>query len=163
MARIERATLADVPDVKRVLSETWTATYGSFLSAEAIQQVTSVWHAPDRLARQAGNPQVFLGVARLDGPSIVGMVTVRHRDTGTVMVDRLYVLPIHQRQGVGDALLRAGLAAFPGSRRARLDVEEQNRIGRTFWQKQGSSEVGRRVERVAGAVLEMVEMEKAPV
>ncbi len=52
--RIERARLDDVPEVQKGLSETWRATYSSFLSEATINKVTSVWHRPDRLAVEAG-------------------------------------------------------------------------------------------------------------
>jgi ribosomal protein S18 acetylase RimI-like enzyme len=160
MMIVEPATIEEIPAIKKVLSETWTATYGGFLSADAVKTVTSIWHAPERLAAQVRSPEVFLGVVRAEHGQIAGMITVRQLDDATVSVDRLYVRPGEQRRGMGGALLKAGLAAFAKARYARLEVEERNTLGLGFWHKQGFREIGRRTEHVAGVTLRNVEMEK---
>ena len=65
MGSIERANVKDVPEIKQVLSETWRATYSSFLSQATINTVTSVWHSPDQLAAEIQNPRIFLAWPRL--------------------------------------------------------------------------------------------------
>ena len=64
------------------------------------------------------------------------MITA-HEDGLLLFVSRLYVLPGHQRRGVGKKLLEAGYSAFPGTERVRLEVEEQNPVGRAFYRKLG--------------------------
>lgn len=160
MIKIERARAEEVEEIKRVLDEAWSDTYGPFLSQETIQKVTSVWHDPVLLAAQVQNPDIFLGVAKNEADAILGMVTACKLDKDTVLIDRLYVHPRHQRKGIGSGLLREGILAFPGIRRVRLEVYGQNQKGLSFYLKQGFSEIGREEERIEAEILESVEMEK---
>lgn len=76
MVSIERATVEDVPEIKQVLSETWRATYGPFLSQATINTVTSVWHGLDRLAAEIQNPRIFFGVVKTESGAIIGLTTM---------------------------------------------------------------------------------------
>src|SRR5688572_6737358 len=136
MVMIERVRIEDIADIKRVLSETWVDTYRDILSPRTIQKVTSVWHDPERLAEQAQNPAMFFGAAKEEG-KIVGLVTAASIDKDTIMVFRLYVHPHFQRRGIGSDLLKTTLLAFPDAKKLRLEVEEENKKGLSFYRKQG--------------------------
>lgn len=160
MVSIERANVEDVPEIKQVLSETWRATYGSFLSQATINTVTSVWHSPDRLAAEIQNPRIFFGVARTGDGAIIGLTTVGQISDDTVVLSRLYVHPQYQRQGVGSQLLQAGITAFPATRTLRLEVEENNHSAYTFYHHHGFHETESKEERVEGDVIKVMVMEK---
>ena len=79
---------------------------------------------------------------------------------GDLLLSRLYVLPTHQRRGVGDALLAAVVARHPGAVRIQLLVEARNTKGLTFYGRHGFVAVGRveedgssslRMQRIVGA------------
>src|SRR5690349_5483481 len=144
MVRIERATVEDVPEIKRVLSETWRATYSPFLSPATINTVTSVWHSPDRLTAETQHPLIFFGVAMTETGAIVGLSTVGQITDDTVVLSRLYVHPPYQRQGIGSLLLQAGLTAFPTARTIWLEVEEKNQSAYTFYHNHGFRETERK-------------------
>ena len=160
MISIERGNVEDVPEIKQVLSETWRATYSSFLSQATINAVTSVWHSPDRLAAEIQNPRIFFGVARTDNAAVIGLITMGRITDDTLVLSRLYVHPQYQRQGIGSQLLQAGITAFPTARTIRLEVEENNRSAYTFYHHQGFRETERKEERVEGDVIKVVVMEK---
>ena len=160
MISIERANAEDVPEIKQVLSETWRATYSSFLSQATINMVTSVWHSPEQLAAEIQNPRIFFSVARTNDGAIIGLTTVRQITDDTVVLSRLYILPPYQRQGIGSQLLQAGIAAFPTARTIRLEVEENNHSAYTFYHNHGFRETESKEERVEGDVIKVVVMEK---
>jgi ribosomal protein S18 acetylase RimI-like enzyme len=160
MVSIERANIEDVPEIKQVLSETWRATYSSFLSQATINTVTSVWHSPDQLAAEIQNPRIFFSVARTNDGAIIGLTTVRQITDDTVVLSRLYILPPYQRQGIGSQLLQAGIAAFPTARTIWLEVEENNHSAYTFYQNHGFRETESKEERVEGDVIKVMVMEK---
>lgn len=160
MVNIERATIEDVPEIKRVLSETWKATYGPWLSEETITTVTSVWHNPDQLALEIQNPNIFFGVARLpDGP-IAGITTLGKHTDDTIMLFRLYIHPQYQRRGLGSNLLDAGIAAFPAARMILLEVEENNQQAYAFYLRHGFQDMERKEERVHSDVIKVIVMAK---
>ena len=160
MIRIEPAKVGEVQEIKQVLSDTWIDTYDSFLSEKTIQKVTSFWHDPNLLASQIQNPDFFFAVAKDERATILGLVTARKLDNDTVVISRLYVHPQYQRKGIGKMLLNTSLSAIPETKRVRLEVEEQNQKGLSFYLKQGFKDIGRKEENVEGETLKVIEMEK---
>lgn len=160
MISIEHANAKDVLEIKQVLSETWRATYNSFLSQATINKVTSVWHNPDQLAAEIQNPNIYFGVAKSRDGAIIGLTTVRKISDDTVVLSRLYILPQYQRQGIGRQLLQAGITAFSTIRTIRLEVEENNQSAYTFYHNHGFRETESKEERVEGEVIKVKVMEK---
>ena len=160
MITVQPATVEEVKEIKRVLSETWIDTYGPFLPAEVIQKVTTLWHRPERLAAEIENPGVFFTVAKDEYNTVLGLVTAGQPDDEVVSVGRLYVTPSHQRRGIGGKLLNACIAAFPDVQRLRLEVEAQNEKGLSFYRNQGFREISRKEEKIEEITLVVIEMEK---
>jgi ribosomal protein S18 acetylase RimI-like enzyme len=160
MISIERANVEDVPEVKQVLSETWRATYSSFLSQATINTVTSVWHSPNQLATEIQNPRIFFGVAKTSDGMIIALTTVGQISDDTIVLSRLYVHPQYQRQGIGRQLLQAGITTFPMARTIRLEVEKNNQSAYTFYHNHGFRETESKEERLEGDVIKVLVMEK---
>lgn len=160
MVRIEQANIVDVPHIKQVLSETWRATYSSFLSEATIHTATSVWHSPQRLAAEIQHPRTFFGVAKTSDGVIIGLITVGQITDDTIVLARLYVHPQYQHQGIGSQLLQAGISAFPTARTMSLEVEEHNHPACLFYQHHGFHDRERKEERVESDVMRVVVMEK---
>ena len=160
MITVQSAKVDEVPEIKQVLSLTWTDTYGPFLPAEVIKIVTSLWHSPETLAAEIENDRVFFHVAKDDQGTIVGLLTAGRPSDEIVSIGRLYVLPGSQRQGIGGKLLDACVAAFPPAQKLVLEVEAQNEKGLAFYRKQGFREASRKEEELEGIALTVVEMEK---
>lgn len=160
MITVLRAKVDEVQQIKQVLSETWIDTYGPFLPLEVIQKVTSLWHSPETLAAEIENERILFDVAKDEHGAILGLLTAGRPNDEVVYIARLYVLPGHQRQGIGGKLLDACTAAFPGVRTLRLEVEAQNEKGLSFYRKQGFIEISRKEEELEGISLMVVEMEK---
>jgi len=160
MVTIERANVEDVSQIKQVLSETWQATYSSFLSQATIDKVTSVWHSPKQLAAEILNPRIFFGVVKTAEGTIIALTTVGQISDDSVMLSRLYVHPQYQRQGIGSKLLEAGISAFPTVRTMRLEVEENNHLAYMFYHRHGFRDTERKEEQVEDDVIQVVVMEK---
>lgn len=159
MITIAEAAVGDIPLIRRVLATTWRATYRSFLSDDAIDQVTSQWHSPEVLRREIDQSSTYVGIARSNEEGVVAMITAHETDR-LLFVSRLYVLPSLQRRGIGRLLLDASYAQFPRTRVVRLEVEEQNPHGRAFYRRLGFSEVERKSENVFGSLLQSIVMER---
>lgn len=159
MITIYRVTQEDIPEAKQVLSHTWKDTYGSFLSNKTIEKVTTVWHDPEALKAQAMNPEIYFAVAKEEG-KVVGLITVRKIDEMAIFMNRLYIHPDYQRRGIGSKLFDSSLQAFPTSKVVRLEVEEENKKGLSFYLKQGFTEVERKTDEIEGEKLKSIVMEK---
>jgi len=160
MVNIERANIDNVPEIKRVLSETWIATYSPFLSQATINTVTSVWHSPSQLALEIQNPRIFFGVAKIADGTIAGIATLGQRADDTIMLSRLYVHPQYQRHGIGSKLLHAGIAAFPTARIIQLEVEKNNQQAHAFYLRHGFQDMENKEERVHSDVIKVIVMAK---
>jgi ribosomal protein S18 acetylase RimI-like enzyme len=158
---ISRASPADADAIAALLHTCWADTYGSFLSADALNTIATEWHSPDVLRRQIGDPRTLFLVARPDPLTIVGIATAkRSRDETVLTVLRLYVLPNHQRRGVGTELLNKVLAASPRTRRVELEVAEGNPTGLSFWIKQGFRPCGRTQAKAGSTAIPLIAMER---
>jgi ribosomal protein S18 acetylase RimI-like enzyme len=148
----------DVLAIKELLRETWHDTYGSLLPKPAIESITSQWHAPELLAEQIQNPEIYFAVAR-EGGVVVGVITAQKQDD-VIVVNRLYVRPQYQRRGIGRQLLESSYRTFHDAQKVRLTVEAENRKGVAFYAKHGFRETTRGSEVVGGVCLENVVMER---
>jgi ribosomal protein S18 acetylase RimI-like enzyme len=158
MITITEAQIRDIPPIRRVLAVTWRDTYRSFLSEESIEQVTARWHSEEILQNEIESSATYCGVAKTDQDEVVAMITA-HEAGQILLVSRLYVLPAHQRRGIGSRLLRASYAKFSETTMARLHVEAQNPHGRAFYRKLGFLDVKRKSEDVFGTLLQSIVME----
>ncbi|MDE0141366.1 MAG: GNAT family N-acetyltransferase [Caldilineaceae bacterium] len=157
---IQPAKIEEVQEIKQVLSETWIDTYSSFLPVEVIHKITSLWHSPATLAAEIENERVLFNVAKNEQGEIIGLLTANRPSDEVIYIARLYVLPGHQRQGIGGKLLDACVQAFPGAEILRLEVEEQNEKGLLFYLKQGFRKRSRKEEELEGISLMVIGMEK---
>lgn len=159
MLSIQRATVEDLDLVKDLLRQTWMDTYASYMSRATIEQVTTLWHNRELLRSQIEKPGDYFAVAKQDG-RIVGLITVIVVGLKDLYLPRLYVHPEHQRKGIGTRLLQAALAQYPDAMVVRLQVEQQNAKGLSYWRKQGFVEVGTNVEQIGTDRMEVVSMER---
>ena len=159
MITIQPAAADDIRQIKQVLTETWIDTYQTFIPVEVIQNITALWHSPETLAAEIEIENVYFALAKDETNAVLGLLTAARRDNEIVAIGRLYVLPAHQRRGIGAMLLDACIAAFPGARQLRLEVEAENAKGLAFYRKQGFKELARKLETIEDIELTTIEME----
>ena len=99
-------------------------------------ETTNRWHALDVLATQATGPNATFLVATQQG-EIVGHAFAVEQDVNVLLLSRLYVLPGHQRRGIGEGLLRAAVRSHPGTKRVQLIVEARNTKALAFYGRHG--------------------------
>lgn len=156
-----RLDLSEISEVRELLTTTWLDTYGDLLSQVTITTATSVWHSPDLLQKQAQSPDIYFGVAKDRDKKIIGLVTLRMLDAKAAKLQRLYIHPRYQRQGIGRRLLEKAMNFFAGIEKIILEVEKQNQKGFSFYRKQGFKEVEQKQEQVGSESIEVIVMEKA--
>ena len=132
-----------------MLSYTWVDTYKNFYSKTTIKKVTNVWHSIKNLSQQTKNPKFYFAVAKIDKGKIIGLITVRKVNDNTIFMQRLYVHPKYQRQGVGKKLMDKSVKYF-SAKKIKLEVEERNVKGISFYMKNGFKKIGKKKEKVEG-------------
>lgn len=159
MFTIERAKVEEVDPIKQVLSETWVDTYADHLSRSTIEQVTTHWHDPGLLRSQIEKPGDYFAVAK-DDQTIVGLITVVVLNRDELYLPRLYVRPEYQGKGVGTRLLNAAIASYPDATVIRLEVEQQNAKGHSYWRNQKFVDIGTNIEQIGTDRMAVITMER---
>lgn len=130
------ASLADVPAVRRVLVDTWHATYDHLFGVERVTAITDDWHSEQRLSAAVGRPGHRFLVAEADGVILATASSTLHAQ-GRLTLDRLYVDPRVQGAGVGTLLLASAISGWPEVRRIDLEVEPRNAPAIAFYRRHG--------------------------
>lgn len=160
MITVDEVRIFDIDEVSNVLKTTWLDTYQAYLSAETIKKVTDFWLDPELLKNQIMDSEVLFLAAKEETGAIVGLVTALKISPTTLQVARLYVLPEKQRQGIGTLMLQKVIAKLSYIKVVRVEVEENNLRGISFYLKQGFNKVGSKQDIVEDTVLLAIVMEK---
>jgi GNAT superfamily N-acetyltransferase len=146
---IRAARQQELPAISALLRESWHATYDAILGPERVEEISQRWHAPAILGRQveameAGDDCAFT-VALLNGALVGTALATRNPaspgEAPVVDLQRIYVLPDMQGQGVGRALLAGTLKTWRDAGRIRLEVHRENGRAIAFYQRVGFRQV----------------------
>ena len=142
---VRRATVDDAQAIEHIRVETWRATYRGLLPDTLIDGLReNASQRRERLRTQAADQ--FLFVAE-DGDEVVGFSVGGPERTGDAEyrgeVYAIYVLPTHQRKGVGRALVRESVRELARReiRSLLIWVLRENGIGRAFYERIGGRAV----------------------
>ncbi len=144
--KIRQACADDLVTVKRLLHDTWHATYDAAMGVEAVDDITSRWHSLDNLTRQLGDRDSCFLVAETPAGAIVGHASAMRQSHDVVCLSRLYVLPDRQGGGAGSALLSAVTNWAGRGTTIELEVELTNTPAIGFYRKHGFSDDGHKVQ-----------------
>jgi ribosomal protein S18 acetylase RimI-like enzyme len=145
---IRTAGKADIAAVRALLRETWHQVYDPILGAEAVEEVIARWHAPALLTAQLNAARSSFLVA-CDGDEVVGHGFGFVREPATLVVSRLYIVPSHQRRGIGRRLMAALAARHREARTLHLFAAAENARGLAFYRALGFTVVSEGVEEGA--------------
>jgi GNAT superfamily N-acetyltransferase len=150
----------DAAAIARVQIETWRTAYrgivpSAYLSGLSVEERTELWRhvIADPLGAR------FALVAADAGESPIAFAAARPERSGDPSYPwelyGLYVLPSHQRRGIGHALVQAVAAPLTttGMLSMLLWVLETNSAGRTFYEKIGGTVIRTQPIEIGGASL----------
>ena len=160
--RLQRMTAEDVDAVSVLARVVWQATYPPLISQAQIDAMLADRYAPDRIRAQLNLPQQAWWVAQQD----VTLIGFAHAmlDGTDCKLDKLYVHPDKQRQGLGNTLLQAiqAWARQQQAHRLWLQVNRGNTHAIAAYQKYGFSIIESRVFDIGnGFVMDDYVMEQA--
>ena len=140
----------DVDAVAALARTVWQATYPALIPQAQIDAMLAERYAPQRIRAQLGDPRQAWWLASLGaGPAGFAHVLL---DDARGKLDKLYVHPDHQRQGIGAALLHACAewARANQARRLWLQVNRGNTQAIRAYSKYGFRTVESRVFDIGG-------------
>ena len=126
---VQLATAADIPVIIELAEATWEPTYRFILSQEQIEYMYRVIYTPASLLRQMTDEQHTFLLLRVDEqPAGYASFSLVNADDALYKLHKIYVLPSHQNQGLGQRLLVAveHAAAAARGRTLELNVNRYN-------------------------------------
>ncbi len=160
MMKITRAEKSEAVEISRFLTYVWQYTFHSLLPLSTIKKVTSVCFDPELLASQIENTDMLFLAAKGENAAIVGVTNAVQGNDAVVYVNRLYVHPDFQGQGIGSALLDKIAQYFPSAKKMSLEVVENNAKGVDFYTKRGFKAIRKNQNFIADVILDVIVMEK---
>ena len=136
---IRKATIHDIPLIRKMADVAFRETYRDILSAEQMEYMMVWMYSEESLMRQMTLEGHQFFVAEMDGSS-VGYASVSQDEADVFHLQKLYVMPEHQGQGVGKRLLEEVVRYLkqlhPAPLRLELNVNRRNRaVG--FYRRMG--------------------------
>lgn len=132
-------TVADIPLLRRLADVAFRHTYRDILPAAQLDYMMDWMYSADSLRRQMEQEHHAFFVA-LRGGEPCGYVSVERQDEALFHLQKIYVLPQAQGQGVGrllfDRAVRHVRATHPGRSRLELNVNRHNKA-RGFYERLG--------------------------
>ena len=101
--QIRPATEADIPLLRDLAQRIWRECYPGIITLEQIEFMLGWMYSEAEIRRQIA-ARVPWEIAELDGEP-VGYLSWQREADGRVKISKLYVLPQHQRRGLGRAML----------------------------------------------------------
>ena len=131
----------DFPAVRRILWESWRATYGPFIPEEDLRNYIDATYQIDSLERLYESTFIHGTIGEIDGQAVGFARTQFHANENRLYLASLYLLPGHQGKGIGGKLLRAAeeKALAYGLLQLWVGVMAQNEKARRWYDRQGFS------------------------
>ena len=129
----------DIPATRRILWESWWATYRSFVPAADLRAYFAITYTPESLARLHACGYVHGRIGLADGEPVGYARMQFHANENRIYLASLYLLPSHQGRGVGGRLLQAAekLALAYGLKQLWVGVMVQNEASRHWYERRG--------------------------
>jgi ribosomal protein S18 acetylase RimI-like enzyme len=146
---IRPAALTDIPTIVALAEATWEPTYRFIISKEQIEYMYRVIYTPASLQRQMTDDQhTFLLLYTNEQPAGFASFSRLPTEADVFKLHKIYVLPSHQGQGLGQHLVAAVEAATrdAGGHALELNVNRHN-PALAFYEHQGFTQ--RREEDIA--------------
>jgi ribosomal protein S18 acetylase RimI-like enzyme len=135
--RIKPATEQDIPTIIELAEATWEPTYRYIISKEQLDYMYRVIYTPASVLRQMREQHHTYLLAYVDEqPS--GFASYSEKPEGIYHLNKIYVLPSHQGQKLGQRLIQAVEDAVraAGGRALELNVNRHN-PALAFYERQG--------------------------
>jgi ribosomal protein S18 acetylase RimI-like enzyme len=140
---VRTASERDLAKVSTLLAETWHATYDALYGVEKVSEITARWHSvpvlKSRLERKDSEFVVADNGKEFAGMGYAAMAKDRPK---TALLHQLYVLPRHQRQGIGRDMFAELETCFPDANAMLLEVDPRNNAAVAFYLAHGFVKVG---------------------
>lgn len=140
MIELIPATIAHIPDIQKISSVAWPHTFKDILSEEQIAYMMHWMYSDESLREQMENKNHRYVLAKQDEEFVAYLSYEPNcENTGKTKIHKIYILPSHQRKGIGKLLFNFVLtkAREAGEKAVYLNVNKNNRNAIDFYRRMG--------------------------
>ena len=153
---IRRMLIEDAKEVQDVAKKSWNATYEDIIPNNIQENFLKGAYNDEMMEWRLSNSLML--VAEADN-MIAGFANFSSvNEKGQAELSAVYLLPEYQGEGIGSALLNAGMEKLENVREIHLDVEKDNTIGTAFYKAKGFKTVDEYDDNFDGHMLKTVRM-----
>jgi ribosomal protein S18 acetylase RimI-like enzyme len=151
MIEIIPATTDNIPDIQKISAVAWPHTFKDILSEKQIAYMMH-WMYSDESLREQMEKQHHRYVLAKEGEEFAAYLSYEPNceNTGKTKIHKIYILPSHQRKGIGKRLFDFVLsqAHENGEKAVYLNVNKNNRNAIAFYQRMGFYRAGEEVNDI---------------
>lgn len=153
---IRKMQIEDIAKVQNVAVKSWNTTYAGIIPAETQKNFLNVAYSDEMMERRLNNSLLLVAeVSR----KIVGFANYSPvNGNGKAELGAIYIYPEYQGKGIGTALLREGIERLNGVKEIYINVEQKNKLGKTFYEAKGFTVVDNFDNDFDGHILKTVRM-----
>lgn len=153
---IRKMIKEDIKQVQNVAKRSWNDTYEGIIPFNVQENFLKSTYNDEIMQKRLDGSVIFVAVVE---NNIVGFANFSWvKSGGKVELGAIYLHPEHQRKGIGTALLQEGIRNLEGVREICINVEKENKIGKTFYEAKGFETVEEFDEDFDGHILKTVRM-----
>jgi ribosomal protein S18 acetylase RimI-like enzyme len=146
----------DIKQVQNVAKTTWNSTYEGIIPLEIQENFLKSAYNDERMKQRLERSVLF--VAEVES-EIVGFANFSEvKEDGTAELGAIYLYPDQQNKGIGTALLQKGIEELEGVKEIYINVEKENKIGKTFYEAKSFEVVKEFDDDFDGHILKTVRM-----
>lgn len=140
MIEIIPATIDNIKDIQKISAVAWPQTFKNILSDEQIAYMMNWMYSEESLLEQMQQKNHRYVLAK-EGENFVAYLSYEHNceNTRKTKIHKIYILPSHQRKGIGKRLFDFVLsqAHENGEKAVYLNVNKNNQNAIDFYQRMG--------------------------
>jgi ribosomal protein S18 acetylase RimI-like enzyme len=153
---IRKMVKSDIKQVQDVAKTTWNATYEGIIPFEVQENFLKFAYNDENMQQRLERSTLF--VAEVEG-SVVGFANFSPvSEEGKVELAAIYLYPEQQGKGIGSALLQKGMNELEDVKEIFINVEKENKIGKTFYEAKGFKVVKEFNDDFDGHMLKTIRM-----
>lgn len=127
--------LPDIPQVQYVAKTAWNKTYRDIIPNEIQEKFLNEAYSNDMLKHRMEHSLMLVAEVNHTIIGFSNFSSILEKKEAELLA--IYLLPSYQRNGMGSALLQAGMKELKDVERLYVNVETENIIGYSFYQAYG--------------------------
>ncbi|WEG14495.1 GNAT family N-acetyltransferase [Pullulanibacillus sp. KACC 23026] len=152
---IRKMRSEDTEQVQDVAKTTWNATYEGIIPLNVQENFLNSAYNDEMMKRRLEKSNLFVAVHE---EKVVGFANFSPVNEGKAELGAIYIYPEFQGMGIGSALLQKGINHLKDIKEIYINVEKENKIGKTFYEAKGFQMVEEFDDDFDGHILKTIRM-----